>query len=64
MLRDMNGSGCVLVGDPNYYRRFGFKNFPQLIHEGVPQKFFLALSFNKVIPNGVVVFHKGFLAKK
>jgi len=64
MLRDMGGNGCVLVGDPNYYKRFGFKNIPQLIYEGVPQEVFLALPFNEVIPNGIVVFHKGFLAKE
>jgi len=46
------------------YKRFGFKNFPQLIHEGVPQEVFLALPFNEVIPNGRVFFHKGFWAKE
>ena len=62
MLRDMDGSGCVLVGDPNYYRRFGFKNFPQLIHEGVPQEVFLVLPFVESIPTGSVKFHEGFWA--
>lgn len=64
MLTDVDGSGCVLVGDPSYYKYFGFKNYPQLIHEGIPQEVFLALPFKNVIPNGVVVFHKGFLAEK
>ncbi len=26
MLKDLNGKGCALVGDPGYYSRFGFKN--------------------------------------
>jgi putative acetyltransferase len=58
----MGGKGCALVGDPNYYKRFGFKNYPELIHEGVPQEVFLALPFNKRVPQGVVVFPEGFKA--
>ena len=26
LLKDMGGQGCALVGDPNYYKRFGFKS--------------------------------------
>jgi putative acetyltransferase len=62
LLKDMGGQGCALVGDPNYYKRFGFKNIPDLIHEGIPQEVFLVLPFDKKIPQGTVVFHKGFLA--
>jgi putative acetyltransferase len=63
LLKDMDGQGCALVGNPNYYKRFGFKNIPDLIHEGIPQEVFLVLPFDKKIPQGTVVFHKGFLAK-
>jgi putative acetyltransferase len=62
LLKDLRGQGCALVGDPNYYKRFGFKNYPELVHEGVPQEFFLALPFNDKVPQGTVVFHEGFLA--
>jgi len=62
LLKQMGGRGCALVGDPNYYIRFGFKNFPELVHEGVPQEVFLALPFSEKIPQGIVVFHEGFLA--
>jgi putative acetyltransferase len=62
LLKTLGGKGCVLVGDPNYYERFGFRNIPDLIHEGVPQEVFLALPFTGQIPQGTVVFHKGFLA--
>ena len=61
-LKQLGGQGCALVGDPNYYKRFGFKNFPELIHEGVPQEVFLVLPFSEKIPQGIVVFHEGFLA--
>jgi predicted N-acetyltransferase YhbS len=64
LLKEMGGRGCALVGDPNYYKRFGFQNFPELMYEGVPQEFFLALSFTGKVPEGIAVFHKGFLAKE
>jgi putative acetyltransferase len=63
LLKDMGGQGCALVGDPNYYKRFGFKNYPELFHEGIPQEFFLVLPFTEKIPKGSVVFHEGFKAK-
>ena len=62
LLKDMGGQGCALVGDPTYYKQFGFKNIPDLIHEGIPQEVFLVLPFDKKTPQGTVVFHKGFLA--
>lgn len=63
MLKDSGGQGCVLVGDPNYYKRLGFRNIPDLVHEGIPQEFFLALPFGEKNPQGTVHFHEGFSAK-
>ncbi len=63
ILKESGGQGCVLVGDPNYYKRFGFKNIPDLVHEGIPQEFFLALPFGGKNPQGTVHFHEGFSAK-
>lgn len=62
LLKEMGCQGCALVGDPNYYKRFGFKNYPQLIHEGIPQEVFLILPFTERIPKGIIVFHEGFKA--
>jgi len=62
LLKDLGGQGCALVGDPGYYQRFGFRNIPTLIHEGIPQEVFLVLPFDKKIPQGTVMFHKGFSA--
>lgn len=62
LLKELGSRGCALVGDPKYYNRFGFKNYPELIHEGAPQDVFLALPFNEKIPSGIVTFHEGFLA--
>ena len=61
-IRELGARGCVLVGDPGYYSRFGFKSYPDLVHQGVPQEFFLALPFNTCVPRGTVVFHDAFLA--
>jgi len=61
-LKDMNAQGCCLVGHPDYYRKFGFKNISGLVHEGVPQEVFLALFFDGNTPQGTVAFHDGFKA--
>jgi putative acetyltransferase len=61
-LKDLNAQGCCLVGHPDYYRKFGFDNIPELVHEGVPPSVFLALSFNGHTPQGTVAFHEGFKA--
>jgi len=61
-LRKLGAKGCCLVGHPDYYRKFGFKNMPGLVHEGVPSDFFFALSFNGHTPQGTVTFHAGFKA--
>jgi putative acetyltransferase len=47
LLKESGGGGCALVGDPNYYKRFGFKNFPELVHEGVPQGSFPCLAVQR-----------------
>jgi len=62
LLKDLDADGCVLVGAPKYYERFGFKSSNELKHEGVPQENFLALSFCDRIPTGVVEFHQAFFA--
>lgn len=64
LLKDRGGRGCALVGDPDYYKRFGFRNYPQLVHEGIPQEVFLALPFTGEIPSGIVSFHEGFWAEE
>ena len=61
-LKDLNAKGCCLVGHPDYYRKLGFKNVSGLVHEGVPQEVFLAMSFDGQIPQGTVNFHDGFKA--
>ena len=62
LLRSSGAKGCALVGDPDFYERFGFRNHPALILEGVPPENLLALPFGKEEARGIVVFHEGFTA--
>jgi putative acetyltransferase len=63
VLKEIGGKGCVLVGEPDYYNRFGFKTLPQLTYSGVPNKFVLALPFGKnSSPTGNIEFHESFHA--
>ena len=61
-LKQMGGIGCVLVGEPAYYQRFGFRNRPELTYPGIPQAYFMALGFGDILPRGEVTFHPGFQA--
>lgn len=62
LLKELGGQGCALVGNPNYYKPLGFRNYPDLVHEGIPQEVFLALPFNEKVPQGTIEFHESFLA--
>jgi putative acetyltransferase len=59
-LRAIGAAGCCLVGHPDYYPRFGFRNTPGLAVEGVPAEVFFALPFADHIPQGQVSFHEAF----
>jgi putative acetyltransferase len=61
-LKGRNAQGCCLVGHPEYYRKFGFKNMPGLVLKGVPPEVFFAMSFDGHVPQGEVTFHEGFKA--
>lgn len=62
-LKAKGAQGCILVGDPAYYNRFGFKNFPNLTMEHVPQEYVLVLPFAKKIAIGVLAHHPDFFIK-
>ena len=60
-IRGMGAKGCVLLGSPDYYQRFGFRSYPDLVYEGAPStEYFMALSFDGKVPNGRVKYHKAF----
>ncbi len=60
MLRNKGAAGCVLVGEPAYYKRFGFKADPRLTYPGIPPEYFQALSFGYGMPSGTVAYHRAF----
>jgi len=62
LLKGLGAKGCALVGEPEFYSRFGFRNYPDLILEGIPQEYFLALPFKKNTIKGTVAFHRAFSA--
>lgn len=59
-LRQAGARGCCVVGHPDYYRRFGFRNTPGLVLDGVPPEVFFTLAFDGSEPRGWVRFHDGF----
>jgi putative acetyltransferase len=60
-IRGLGARGCVLEGDPNYYTRFGFKNYPGLTYAGAPaSEYFMALPFYEDVPTGAVEFNPAF----
>jgi putative acetyltransferase len=61
-LRSMGAKGCILVGDPGFYERFGFRSPMDLVIEGVPQQFVLALPLDGKKASGTVIFHEAFTA--
>ncbi len=59
-LRARGAAGCVLLGNPGYYRRFGFENDPDLRYPGAPPEYFMRLTFAGSNPAGQVEYHAAF----
>ena len=59
-LRARGGAGVVLVGEPEYYGRFGFRAEPRLTLTGLPPEYFLCLPFTDTVPKGVVTYDAAF----
>ncbi|AXK67128.1 N-acetyltransferase [Burkholderia sp. IDO3] len=61
-LRRLGARGCVVLGDPAYYARFGFEPFDGLVFAHALPGHFLALSFDATAPrpSGEVRYHDAF----
>ena len=59
-LRQVGANGCLLVGDPAYYERFGFIHSEFLSVHDVPAEYFMCLSFTDDSPVGVAAHHPAF----
>ena len=53
-------AGCVVLGDPGYYRRFGFSAEAALVLPDVPPEYFQAICFQGNVPAGTVAFDEAF----
>ncbi len=61
-LRVTRAAGCVLLGDPAYYGRFGFQAHAGLQLPGVPPGYFMALAFHEPVPEGIAQYSDAFNA--
>ena len=59
-LRAMDAQGCVVLGEPFYYDRFGFISDPDLRYGHAPPEYFQRLAFTNNIPTGEVAYHPAF----
>ena len=59
-IRKLGAKRCVLVGEPAFYNRFGFRHNPALRMEGVPPEVLLCLSMCDETPEGAVTHHSAF----
>jgi putative acetyltransferase len=60
ILREKGAGGCVVLGEPAYYGRFGFLADPAVVFPGAPPEYFQALAFGPSRPRGVVSYHEAF----
>lgn len=60
ILNKRQAGGCVLVGEPDYYKRFGFRAVSDLTLEGLPTEYFQCLLLSGAMPKGKVSYHKCF----
>ena len=60
-LEARDAEGCVLIGDPGYYGRFGFRSEVGLSYGEVPEPYVqgLALAASS-LPSGVITYAPGF----
>ncbi|MEM8942746.1 MAG: N-acetyltransferase [Pseudomonadota bacterium] len=59
-LEVLRANGCVLLGEPEYYCRFGFSPLPGLVLPGVPIEYFQAIVLRGTPPTGTVFYHEAF----
>lgn len=59
-LRSLGAAGCVLLGDPAYYRRFGFVSDPALTYRGSRTRYLQRLLLRGSSAAGDVSFHPSF----
>jgi putative acetyltransferase len=61
-LKASGAAGCVVLGDPTYYRRFGFVSDAALVYGDIPPEYFQRIVFFGSAPAGNVAYHPAFEA--
>lgn len=59
-LERLRAHGCVVLGEPKYYARFGFGHLPELVYPDAPAQYFMALPFKGSTARGLVAYHPAF----
>lgn len=59
-LRQIGAAGCVLLGSPKFYGRFGFKVDAGRCPAGLPPQFFQTFAFDATLPTGELRYHPAF----
>lgn len=59
-LAESGAHGCVVLGDPAYYARFGFAHDPALTYAGAPAEYFQRLVLRGDPPRGPVRYAPAF----
>lgn len=62
MLRHQAAAGCVVMGDPDFYRKFGFRNDPQFILKDCAPQYFLVQPLSSGEASGMVNYNAAFYA--
>ena len=63
-LRETGARACVLVGDPGYYSRFGFRGGVGLTHAGLPTQVVQGLVWEGDMPEGEIAYAPAFGAER
>lgn len=63
IMRSCGVRGCVLVGNAEYYRRFGFRHFTGVSCGSVPESTILCLPMLGDTPTGRLGYHLAFTVK-
>lgn len=59
-LKQSGARGCVVLGEPAYYGRFGFTTDARLLFPEAPPEYFQVLAFGGAVPTGTVQYHASF----
>jgi putative acetyltransferase len=58
--RSLGAAGCVVLGEPGYYGRFGFRSRQGPVLRGLPAEYFMSLTFSGTVPQAEVSYHEAF----